>query len=153
MNQQTSEVVIEKSVTVAAPVEHAFRVFTEEIHTWWPLQTHAVNTEQADTVVMEGREGGRLFERNTGGEEHLWGIVLAWDPPHRLGYSWHPGRGEETAQEVEITFTSLGDDGTRVDVRHWGWEKLGDRLDETIGSYNEGWDMVLGRYAATAERS
>jgi uncharacterized protein YndB with AHSA1/START domain len=116
MNQQTSEVVIEKSVTVAAPVEHAFRVFTEQIHTWWPLQTHAV------------------------------------DPPHRVGYSWHPGRGEGTAQEVEVTFTPAGD-GTRVDVRHWGWEKLGDRLDETITNYNEGWGVVLGRYAQAAETS
>jgi uncharacterized protein YndB with AHSA1/START domain len=152
MNQQTSEVVIEKSVTVAAPVEHAFRVFTEEIHTWWPLQTHAVDTEDVETVVMEGREGGRLFERTTGGEEHVWGIVLAWNPPHRLGYSWYPGREADTAQEVEVTFTPAGD-STRVDVRHWGWEKLGDRLDETVGSYDEGWDMVLRRYAEAAERS
>jgi uncharacterized protein YndB with AHSA1/START domain len=152
MNQQASEVVIEKSVTVAAPVEDAFRVFTEEIHTWWPLQTHAVDTEHIETVLMEGREGGRLYERTTGGEEHVWGIVLAWDPPHRLGYSWYPGRGAETAQEVEVTFTPSGD-GTRVDLRHWGWEKLGDRLDETVGSYNEGWDKVLARYAQAAERS
>jgi len=152
MNQQTSELMIEKSVTVAAPVEHAFRVFTEEIHTWWPLHTHAVDPDHHDTVVMEGRPGGRLFERTRGGEEHVWGAVLAWDPPNRVGYSWHPGRGEETAQEVEVTFTPVGQ-GTRVDVRHWGWEKLGDRLDETIGSYKEGWDIVLGRYAQATERS
>ena len=152
MNQQTSEVVIEKSVTVAVPAEEAFRVFTEQIHTWWPQQTHAVDPGNVDTVVMEGREGGRLYERTTGGEEHVWGIILAWDPPRRVGYSWHPGRGEETAQEVEVTFTPAGD-GTRVDVRHWGWEKLGDRLDETITNYNEGWGVVLGRYAQAAERS
>jgi uncharacterized protein YndB with AHSA1/START domain len=152
MNQQTSEVVIEKSVTVVAPVEHAFRVFTEQIHTWWPQHTHAVDPGNVDTVLMEGREGGRLYERATSGEEHVWGIVLAWDPPHRVSYSWHPGRGEETAQEVEVTFTPAGD-GTRVHVRHWGWEKLGDRLDETITNYNEGWGMVLGRYAQAAETS
>ena len=75
-----------------------------------------------------------------------------WEPPSRVGYTWHPGRGEETAQEVEVTFTPEGD-GTRVDIRHWGWEKLGDRLDETIASYNEGWDMVLAVYARAAERS
>lgn len=149
MSQQTSEVVIEKSVTVSVPVHDAFRVFTEEIETWWPLRTHAVDTENADTVVMEGREGGRLFERTPSGEEQIWGIVRAWEPPQRVGYTWHPGRGEDTAQEVEVTFTPDGN-GTRVDVRHWGWEKLGDRLDETIAGYNEGWDLVLGRYAETA---
>jgi uncharacterized protein YndB with AHSA1/START domain len=152
MNQQTSEVVIEKSVTVAAPVEHAFRVFTDEIHTWWPLQTHAVDTNRSQTVVMEGREGGRLFERTGGGEEHVWGTVLAWDPPNRVGYSWHPGRGQETAQEVEVSFTPAAG-GTRVDVRHWGWEKLGDRLAETVTDYNEGWELVLARYAQATERS
>jgi uncharacterized protein YndB with AHSA1/START domain len=145
MSQQTSELVITKSVTIAAPVEHAFRVFTEEIHTWWPLRTHAVDTEHSETVVLEGHEGGRLFERTPAGEEHLWGTVVLWEPPRRVGYSWHPGRGAETAQEVEVTFTRQGE-GTRVDVRHSGWEKLGDRLDETIASYNDGWDLVLGRY-------
>jgi len=149
MSQQTNEIVIKKSVTVAVPVDEAFRVFTEEMETWWPLRTHAVDTENSDTVVMEGRKGGRLFERGTGGEEHVWGIVQSWEPPQRVGYTWHPGRGEDTAQEVEVTFTPEGD-GTRVEVRHWGWEKLGDRLDETIASYNEGWDLVLGRYAEAA---
>jgi uncharacterized protein YndB with AHSA1/START domain len=149
MSQQTSEIVIEKSVTVAAPVERAFRVFTEEIHTWWPLRTHAVDTERSDMVILEGREGGRLFERTPAGDEHIWGSVSMWDPPNRVGYSWHPGRGEETAQEVEVTFTPVGK-GTRVDVRHWGWEKLGDRLEETIASYNEGWDLVISKYAEAA---
>ena len=149
MSQQTNEIVIEKSVTVTVPVDEAFRVFTEEMETWWPLRTHAVDTENSDTVVMEGREGGRLFERGTSGEEHVWGIVQSWEPPQRVGYTWHPGRGEDTAQEVEVTFTPEGD-GTRVEVRHWGWEKLGDRLEEMIASYNEGWDLVLGRYAEAA---
>jgi uncharacterized protein YndB with AHSA1/START domain len=149
MKQETSEVVVEKSVTVAVPVERAFHVFTEGIATWWPLRTHAVDTERSDTVVMEGRVGGRLFERTPAGEEHLWGTVTAWEPPHRIVYSWHPGRGEESAQEVEVRF-SPEDEGTRVDVRHWGWEKLGDRMTETVASYDEGWDKVIACYAAAA---
>jgi uncharacterized protein YndB with AHSA1/START domain len=152
MSQQTSELVIRKSVTVAAPVEHAFRVFTEQIGTWWPLRSHAIETEEAETVVMEGRAGGRLFERTKAGEELVWGTIAAWDPPHRVVYSWHPGRGEETAQEVDVTFTAQGET-TRVDVAHYGWEKLPGRLDETIASYHEGWDKVIGLYAQAAERS
>jgi uncharacterized protein YndB with AHSA1/START domain len=141
--------VIEKSVTVEAPPEHAFRVFTEEIGAWWPLRTHAVDTDDAETVVFEPYVGGRLYERVRGGEEHDWGTVVAWEPPERLGYTWHPGRGAETAQEVEVTFTAEGR-STRVDVRHWGWEKLGDGLDETIASYDDGWGLVLGKYAEHA---
>jgi uncharacterized protein YndB with AHSA1/START domain len=149
MSQQTSELVIRKSVTVEAPVEHAFQVFTEQIHTWWPLHTHAVDTENSNAVVMEGWVGGRLVERTPSGEEHIWGTLVVWEPPYRVGYSWHPGRGEESAQEVEVTFAAAGD-GTRVEVRHWGWERLGGRLEETIASYDEGWDAVLARYAESA---
>ena len=152
MTQETSERVVEKSVTVSVPVERAFEVFTAEIGTWWPLRTHAVDTERSETVVMEGRVGGRLFERAPTGEEHVWGTLVAWEPPNRIVYSWHPGRGEETAQEVEITFGPEGE-GTRVDIRHYGWEKLGDRLEETVASYNEGWDKVIAVYARAAERS
>ena len=152
MTQETNERVVEKSVTVSVPVERAFEVFTAEIGTWWPLRTHAVDTERSETVVMEGRVGGRLFERTPTGEEHVWGTLVGWEPPNRIVYSWHPGRGEETAQEVEITFSPEAE-GTRVDIRHYGWEKLGDRLEETIASYNEGWDKVIAVYARAAERS
>jgi uncharacterized protein YndB with AHSA1/START domain len=149
MSQQTSEVVIAKSVVVAAPPEHAFRVFTEQIHTWWPLRTHAVEPEKAETVVLEGYQAGRLFERTADGEVHVWGTIVTWDPPHRLRYTWHPGRGEGTAQEVELTFTGEGE-ATRVDLRHWGWEKLGDRMAETVADYDEGWNVVIGRYVERA---
>ena len=152
MTQETSERVVEKSVTVSVPVERAFEVFTAQIGTWWPLRTHAVDTERSETVIMEGRVGGRLYERTPSGEEHVWGTLVAWEPPNRIVYSWHPGREEETAQEVEITFSPEGE-GTRVDIRHYGWEKLGDRLEETVASYNEGWDKVIAVYARAAERS
>ena len=50
MMQETNERVVEKSVTVGVPVERAFEVFTAEIATWWPLHTHAVDTDRSDAV-------------------------------------------------------------------------------------------------------
>ena len=147
--QETSERAVEKWVTVNVPVERAFEVFTAEIDTWWPLRTHAVDTEHSETVIMESHVGGRLYERTPSGEEHLWGTVVAWEPPTRIVYSWHPGRGEETAQEVEITFAPEGD-STRVEVRHTGWEKLGDSMEEVVASYDEGWDAVIACYVDKA---
>ena len=152
MSQQTSEVAVRKSVTVSCPADHAFRVFTEEIGDWWPFEkVHSISKAQVETVVVEGREGGRLYERTKSGEELLWGNVQVWDPPHRLVYSWHPGRGEETAQRVDITFTSAGD-GTRVDLVHTGWEQLGESMAETVASYDSGWGTVLARYVEAANR-
>jgi uncharacterized protein YndB with AHSA1/START domain len=144
--QQTTEVApIHKSVTVARPVEEAFALFTDGIATWWPLATHSIFDQRAATAVFEGRVGGRLYELSADGEEGVWGTVLVWEPPHRIVYSWHPGRGEETAQEVEIRFTAEGE-RTRVDLEHRGWE----RAPEKRPGYDEGWDVVLGHYVEAA---
>lgn len=149
MRQQTSETAIRKSVTVNCTVEDAFRVYTKQLAEWWPSATHSVEEENVETVIFEGREGGRFYERAKNGAEHTWGTILVWDPPNRIVHSWHPGRGEDTAQEVELTFASDGE-GTRVELVHTGWERLGDRMAESMASYDAGWDRVLGRYAEAA---
>jgi uncharacterized protein YndB with AHSA1/START domain len=148
--QPAAETVIRRSVTVNAPVQRAFRVFTEELGSWWPFEGHSVSEGEAETAVFEGRVGGRLFERSRDGRELLWGTILAWEPPYRFVLTWHPGRGEDTAQELEVRF--LGEDNrTRVELEHRGWEKLGDAMPKVVRSYEAGWDRVLGeRYAAAA---
>lgn len=76
--------------------------------------------------------------------------VTAREPPGRLAFTWHPGREDDTATQVEVTFTAAAD-GTEVRLVHTGWEVLGDRGPEVRERYVTGWAMVLGqRYAATA---
>ena len=140
-----SDLVVRKSVMVRCSVEEAFRVFSEGVATWWPLETHSVGERSAKTCVLEGRVGGRFFERQEDGREELWGTVTAWEPPQRLAFTWHPGRAESTAQEVAIRFTPV-DGGTRVELEHRGWEKLGERAEEARNEYESGWDFVLGCY-------
>jgi uncharacterized protein YndB with AHSA1/START domain len=149
MSQQTSETAIRKSVTVKCSPDEAVRLYTEGVAIWWPHSTHSVEKDDVETVVFEAREGGRFYERTKNGDEHLWGVVLVWDPPARIVHTWHPGRGEDTAQEVELTFTPEGD-GTRLELVHTGWERLGDRMETTMASYQTGWDRVLGRYVEAA---
>jgi len=152
VSQQTSETAVRKSVTVNRSLGDAFRIYTEQVGSWWPYaKTHSVAEENVETVILEGRQGGRFYERTKTGEEHVWGTILAWDPPNRIVHSWHPGRGEETAQQVEVTFKPEGD-RTRVELVHTGWERLGDRMTETIASYETGWDTVLARYVDAAKR-
>jgi uncharacterized protein YndB with AHSA1/START domain len=135
---------LEVQVTVARTPEAAFRLFTEETHTWWPLASHSVGQEEAEACIFEGREGGRIFERCRDGRTHTWGTVLAWEPPHRVAFTWHPGRGEETAQRVEVRFVPVGDEGTRVELTHRDWEVLGEKAEETRRGYEKGWAFVLG---------
>jgi hypothetical protein len=152
MPEQTSGLAIRKSVSVRVPLETAFHVFTAELGTWWPLASKSVSQEDAETVVVEPRVGGRVVELTQGGEEHPWGEVLVWEPPSRFAFSWHPGRGAETAQEVEVVFTSE-DKATRVDLEHRRWEALVGAGGEIPGHFDSGWNEALASYTAHAERS
>lgn len=136
---------VEKIVVVPAPPEKAFRRFTEEVDTWWPRRSHSVFQEGCAEVRMEGRLEGRLYEISDDGEESTWGRVTAWDPPRTVAFTWHPGRDEETAQSVEVTFRPV-ERGTRVRIEHVGWEKLGEAAEETRNGYDRGWEVVLERY-------
>jgi uncharacterized protein YndB with AHSA1/START domain len=152
MSQMTDELALHKSIVVACPVEHAFRIFTERMNDWWPFEGHSIFDGDA-TIVWEPHVGGRVYERSEDGEEGMWGTIVAWEPPRSFAMTWHPGRGEETAQDLSVTFTEAPN-GTRVDLAHTGWERLGDRMAEIGGHYDEGWDFVLGRFteAAAGER-
>jgi uncharacterized protein YndB with AHSA1/START domain len=134
-----------KSVTVRRSVEEAFAHFTDEIATWWPLRSHSVGEEKAETCVFEGRVGGKIYERHRDGTTAVWGAVTAWERPHRAAFTWHPGRAPDTAQEVEVRFTPT-DAGTQVDVTHSGWERYGAKAAEAHAGYDSGWEFVLGRY-------
>lgn len=149
MKPKTEERVapIRKTLQISRTVDEAFRVFTEQIHTWWPLGQYSINEEGAKHCVFEGRKGGQVYEEDAEGQRYIWGTVLEWDPPHRVVFSWHPGRPVETAQEVELRFRDRGS-GTELSLEHRGWDLLGDEAHKTRGSYDTGWDAVLKEYAS-----
>jgi uncharacterized protein YndB with AHSA1/START domain len=138
---------IRKTVRVSVPPERAFRRFTAELASWWPLRSHSVGQDHAETVTMEPRVGGRIVERIRGGREAVWGTITTWDPPRRVAFSWHPGREPGTAQDVEVRFAADGA-GTRVELEHRGFERLGAALGRKARrGYPLGWEYVLGVYA------
>jgi uncharacterized protein YndB with AHSA1/START domain len=59
-------------------------------------------------------------------------------PPHRLAFSWIVELSAEQEQLVEIRFTAE-DRGTRVELTHSGWEKLGDAAASLRERYDRGW--------------
>jgi hypothetical protein len=87
---------IRRSVTVGCDADRAFTVFTDQIGTWWPIETHsraAVDFEgggvKAERVEFQGRIGGQVFEHMSNGQALPWAEVVAWDPPDS---SWPGGR-------------------------------------------------------------
>jgi len=136
---------VRKSVVVGCAVTDAFRLFTDEMESWWPLATHSIGQEDAKGCYFEGREGGRIYETHGDGAIHLWGMVTVWEPPSRVVFSWHPGRDAATAQEVELHFSETTE-GTLVELEHRDWEVLGEQASEVREGYENGWVLVLDRY-------
>jgi uncharacterized protein YndB with AHSA1/START domain len=136
---------IRLSFEVDCPAGHAFDVWTTHIGRWWPAD-HTASGESDTSVFLEGRVGGRIFERTVTGVEHDWGEVTIWEPPTRLGYLWHLRRDRADATEVEISFVALGDGRTRVDIEHRGWDRLGSLGEELRDRNRGGWATLLPNF-------
>jgi uncharacterized protein YndB with AHSA1/START domain len=144
--------VVRKTVTVDCAVEEAFRVFTAEATSWWPVETHSIH-QAVSEVVFEPHVGGEVYEVSESGEKGYWATVLAWEPPSRHGtgrlvLAWNILHREGEATEVEVRFLPEGD-GTRVELEHRGWERLAEAGAEKRANYDTGWDAVLGEYVAS----
>jgi uncharacterized protein YndB with AHSA1/START domain len=140
------------SFEVACPPAHAFETWTDRIALWWPAD-HTVSAADGLDVVLEGRPGGRIFERTPAGVEHDWGEVTIWEPPTRLGYLWHLRRDRADATDVEIQFLDRGDGSTRVEIVHSAWDRLGSEGESWRDRNHGGWATLLPHFVDAAERS
>ena len=75
------------AIVVEVPIDRAFRVFTDEFDRIKPREHNMLGVDIAETV-FEPRAGGRVYDRGVDGSEFQWARVLAFEPPHRLVFSW-----------------------------------------------------------------
>lgn len=157
MTVQETSTSVQESIVVDAPVERAFQVYTEEMGTWWPPDHHVLQAELAE-MVLEPRVGGRVYDRGVDGSECQWSRVLAYEPPHRLVYSWDItlAWGIESdpakASEVEVRFIPQGATRTRIELEHRNLERHGDgweNMRDAVGS-PDGWRKGLVAFAERA---
>jgi uncharacterized protein YndB with AHSA1/START domain len=142
---------VRKAITVKRPIEDCFEIFTVRMGRWWPLLTHSISEARAVDVVIEPRVGGGIFEVRDDGERFPWGKVLVWEPPDRLVVTWHPGLDPSKPTEVEVRFLPV-EGGTRVELEHRGWARLGAKAREARDGYDHGWESVFGKNFAEACR-
>jgi uncharacterized protein YndB with AHSA1/START domain len=151
---QATGTTVRSSVVVDAPIERAFRVFTEEFGSFKPPSHNLLAVEIAETV-FEPRVGGHLYDRGVDGSECRWARVLAYEPPRRVVISWDISpqwqleADIDKTSEVEVRFIPEGDDRTRVDLEHRNLDRHGDGWEgirEGVGG-GEGWPLYLERYA------
>ncbi len=132
-------------VKVDLDPHQAFELFTKRIGEWWPLATHGVF---GDGGSLEFTDDGRLLERH-GDQATSWGEVTEWLPGQRLALTWHPGRAEDEAAHVSVSFAPYGEQ-TLVTLVHGGWEVYDDAV-AVRNNYVSGWGSVMGAYAAAGQ--
>jgi uncharacterized protein YndB with AHSA1/START domain len=152
---ERQDTVVRHSVTVETPIERAFEVFTEGFGRFKPPEHNLLGVPITETV-LEGHVGGALLDRGEDGSACRWGRVLAFEPPHRLVFSWDIGPAWQIetdparCSEVEVTFLAEGPDRTRVVLEHRHVDRHGDGWDALRGAVDgdQGWPLYLERYAA-----
>lgn len=148
-------ITVNRHVVVNASLTVAFATFTERFGDFKPKEHNMLGVEIADTIV-ERHVGGNIYDRGVDGSECRWARILAYEPPHRLVFSWDIGptwqvaADPELTSEVEVRFTAEADDRTRVDLEHRhldrhgpGWEGVAYGVAD-----DQGWPLYLDRYAA-----
>jgi uncharacterized protein YndB with AHSA1/START domain len=153
MTTQIEETSVRASVVVEAPIERAFRVFTEDFGSFKPPEHNMLGVEIAETI-FEPRAGGHLYDRGVDGSECRWARVLAYEPPDRVVISWDisPQWQIETdlekTSEVEVRFISESPERTRLELEHRNLERHGEGWEgvrEGVGG-DGGWPLYLERY-------
>ena len=142
MNDALVIEVVRKTVTVDCSVEEAFRIFTADAMSWWPVESHSLHGAVKE-IVFEPREGGEVYEVSDAGERGHWATVLAWEPPTRLVLAWEVSPGV-LGTEVEVRFEPEGEQ-TRAELEHRGWE-LAKGATAKRDAYDSGWEFVLDKY-------
>jgi uncharacterized protein YndB with AHSA1/START domain len=155
MSEQSAATSVRHSVLVNAPIEKAFRVFTEDFCRFKPPEHNLLGVEIAETV-FEPRVGGNLYDRGVDGSECRWARVLAYEPPHRVVISWDIGptwqieTDADKTSEVEVRFVVEGAERTRVELEHRhldrhgdGWQGVREGVDG-----DQGWPLYLQGFAA-----
>ena len=145
---------IRHEIVVEAPIERAFKVFTEDFGAFKPREHNMLPVDIAETV-FEPREGGHIYDRGVDGSECRWARVLAYEPPNRVLFSWDINphwqieSDTEKASEVEVRFTPETSERTRVELEHRNLDRHGDGWEGVRAGVDsgDGWPLYLRRYA------
>jgi uncharacterized protein YndB with AHSA1/START domain len=155
MSEQPRADAIRHAVVVDAPIDQAFKVFTEDFGAFKPPEHNLLGVEIAETI-FEARVGGHLYDRGVDGSECRWARVLVFEPPHRVVISWDIGpdwqieKDPSRTSEIEVRFSPQSPDRTQVELEHRhlarhgdGWVSLRDGVDG-----DSGWPLYLRRYVS-----
>ena len=140
---------IVRTIEVPCSQKVAFEVFLNKMDSWWPLDrftTSAMRGEPAKSIRVEAKQGGEIVEIAFDDAETLWGTIKSYDPHGFLSMEFHvpqPDQKVDSRSLVEVQFTALGDEQTRVKLTQSNWEALGEMAEQMHGGYSGAWVMIF----------
>jgi len=148
---------VKKSMSVQASPAVAWRVFTEKMTRWWPLDHYKIGKAKAVEAIIEPHVGGRWYERGEDGSTCDWGRVLVWEPGSRLVLTWDINadwqHDPNLKTEVEVRFIADGKERTRIELEHRRLDRFGERRDQMRRVFDQegDWGKLLAMFARVAE--
>jgi hypothetical protein len=157
MNVSLAIAPVRKTIRVNAPIDHAFKTFTEGLTRWWP-SNHGVGKKPIAKVFMEPHLGGHWVEMCEDGTRTEVATITVWEPPHHFAMTWQVNAqwkpDAAMKSEVDVRFTADGPDATNVELVHHKFETMGTEGGASMRKdVDGGWPKHLANFAAEAERS
>lgn len=127
----------------------AFTIFINEMDSWWPMgkfTTTAFTGEAAASIRVDAKEGGEIIEVSPDNTEYKWGTINKFDPYGFISMSFHIPHPEEDVKNrslVELRFTVIDENQTRVELKQSNWEAFGKRAKDLQGGYGGGWAIIF----------
>jgi Activator of Hsp90 ATPase homolog 1-like protein len=121
-------------------------VFVDEMPSWWPLAKFSASAKRgkrAKRLVIEPKQGGQIVELSEDESEHLWGTIKRYEPFGYVAMDLHIGLPAETASLVEVRFTPLEPERTRVELTQSEWERFGEFAEMMLNGYPRGWIAIF----------
>ncbi len=155
---QAPSTTIRHDVVVNAPLERAFRVFTERFGDFKPRE-HNLLAVPITESVFEPRVGGHIYDRGEDGSLCKWARVVTYEPPNRVVFTWDIGPTWQVetdparCSEVEVRFIAESSERTRVELEHRHLERHGDGWESVAAGVggDAGWPLYLKRYVSLIE--
>jgi hypothetical protein len=154
MNSTISIEAVHKSLHVQVTPERAFEVFTAGIDRWWP-KSHGIGAAPVKESIIEPFVGGRWYTRHEDGSDVVVGHVRVWRPgvqfvvTWEISAAWKPDARIAYASEVDVRFAADAAGGTRVDLEHRNFERMGIAEGEIMRkAVDNGWPGLLNLYVA-----